>query len=107
LFFAGGDCAGPTPAVGSGGGHGYINGQGSLDGGQRSLTVDDDASVPGTGRTSVATATDGQAATGGVALALQRTKKFPSLPLSTGFMSYPPGHSSPARRKQVACSAPQ
>jgi hypothetical protein len=97
LFFAGGDGAGPTPAVGSGGGHGYIKGQGSLDGGQRSLPVDD-TNVPGTGRTGGAT---GEQATV-VLLALQRTKKFPSLPLSTGFISYPPGHSSPAMRKQVA-----
>ena len=103
LFLAGGAGALPTPAVGSGAGHGYIKGQGSLDGGQRSLP-DDDTSVPGTGRESVAVGADapGAQATVEATPVRQRTKKLPSLPLSTGFISYPSGHSSPAIRKQLA-----
>jgi hypothetical protein len=73
----------------SGGGHGYIKGQGSLDGGQLSLgeagelgrTVERDiiTTPPGTA--------GGDAASRGAELDRQRTKKLPSLLLSTGFMS--------------------
>ena len=79
---------GPTPAVVSGGGHGYINGHGSLEGGQLSpaeaaafgRTVERDiTTAPG--------AAGGHAATCAAELERQRTKKLPSLVLSTGLMS--------------------
>ncbi len=84
---AGVEGAGPTPAVVSGGGHGYIKGQGALEGGQLWFGEALVRTVERDSITTVLGAAGGDAASSGAALSRQRTKKLPSRVLSTGFMS--------------------